>query len=115
MGAATSIHYLGREDLGKHREKVKCAVLDSGFSNLRLVVDSLAGGGKFMGALAGIMFPMIGYSVNRITGLEIDMFKPKDWAEKLTHDVPALFLQAEGDTLIVPQHTYENYDAYSCE
>ena len=112
MGAATVLTYMGQE-IGEHQGKVKCAIYDSGFSDLRLVVDSFTASNPIAGAMAAFLLPVVNMQVKKKTGLDIETYKPKVHAEKIS--IPGLFLQGSEDGLIVPQHTAENYEAYGDE
>ncbi len=92
---------------------MKCAIYDSGFSDLRLVIDSFTASNPLVGAMASFFLPMVNLQVKKKTGLDIEAYKPKLHAEKVA--IPGLFLQGQEDGLIVPQHTEENYEAYGDE
>lgn len=48
MGAATILHYLGRPDIGEHRELVKIVILDSPFADLTLIVKTHVWGSSIL-------------------------------------------------------------------
>ena len=95
MGGATVIHYMGRKDLGKHRDFVKIVVLDSPYAKLKLVVKNKAYNSWFLSKFAKIGLYFINKVTKRRGGLDILKFKPEKFAAQCTHEVSVMFLHGE--------------------
>ena len=110
MGAVTSILY-SEMNLVKHQTHVSCMVLDSPFSKLSTMVDDV--GQAQMGLPSFII--SIGMSVLKSTikgkiNFDITKLDPLSSSKKLL--IPAAFISAREDKLVLPKRMEEYYRSY---
>ena len=105
MGAVASLLYM-KENAGT----VKCAVMDSGFSSLTKVIDSMAGMMGVPPEFVQMLFPMIESAVEEKANFKISELNAEPAAKECV--VPAFFLHASGDDFIIPDHSVKNHAAY---
>ena len=111
MGAVTALLYLAHAET--HQSAVSCAVLDSSFSDLNAVIESVAGQSAALRLLAALFVPQIKQLVFEKTGMQVDEFNVAERAAHITM-VPALFCHGEHDDFVLPRHSEQNYAAYGC-
>jgi pimeloyl-ACP methyl ester carboxylesterase len=105
MGAATSMFYES-ENPGT----VNCMVLDSGFSTLTKVVDSMAGQFGIPPEFVQMLLPQIDAAIHQQAGFhiaELDVTKAAAECE-----VPVFFCHGAQDNFILPEHSQTNHTAY---
>ena len=105
MGAATTMIY-------SHRDKrVKAICLDSPFADFsRLAKELTSKQINLPGFLVSGILSIVGSTILKKNGLDIDKLKPIDSAEKTFQ--PAIFIHAINDELISVQHTLDLFNKY---
>lgn len=111
MGAVTSILY-AEANLYKQQAHISCMVLDSPFSKLSTMVDDV--GQNQMGIPSFII--SIGMSILKSTikskiKFDITKLDPLTSSKKLR--IPAVFLSAKEDKLVLPKRMAEYFHSYS--
>jgi dienelactone hydrolase len=107
MGAVTSILYMSNEEnLGTYN----CAVLDSGFSSLQYLMNSLAGQMGIPPEFVGMLQPMIEMNLQQQVGMAVEDLNTEERAKLC--EAPALFMHAEGDNFVVLENSQKVHAAY---
>ena len=105
MGGVTAIFYMA-----EHPGVVKCAVLDSAFSSLNSVFDSMAGQMGIPPEFAQMIIPMLDQELKTQHGFNIADLEVEPAAKQC--DAPALFIHGGQDDFIVPDHSVTNMTNY---
>jgi len=107
MGAATSILRAAEEPT------LAVCVLDSPFSNLRVVAEELVNRGKWPvpGFLLNMALSMIRNEVQERAGFDLEELLPLNAAQLAV--CPALFATASDDTFVLPHHTEDLHAAWA--
>lgn len=110
LGAITAINRLRRDP------SITVAVIDSPFTNLRIVGDELAMGGvhiKIPRAIWSLVYEHIRKEIQSHVGIDAQTIIPIEHASKIR--CPVMFGAATGDTVVLPYHAQEMHDAWGCE
>ena len=106
MGAATTMIYA-------HKDPRICAiVMDSPFADFSKLAKELVQKqiNKMPGFLISSALSIIGSTIKKKTGMEVNKLKPIECAGKTS--IPALFIHALNDELINIQHTFDLTEKY---
>eukprot|EP00927_Polykrikos_kofoidii_P056734 TRINITY_DN50810_c0_g1_i1.p1 TRINITY_DN50810_c0_g1~~TRINITY_DN50810_c0_g1_i1.p1 ORF type:complete len:703 (-),score=192.23 TRINITY_DN50810_c0_g1_i1:51-2159(-) len=110
MGAITAINRL-RQDM-----KIGAAVIDSPFTNLRIVGEEMAANGTHVTipkALISRVYDRIAEEIQSRAKFDANKIIPINHARFI--NCPALIVAAEADTVVLPYHAQEMHDAWKCQ
>lgn len=106
MGAVAALMYSSETPEG-----IEFQILDSPYSDLEQLVRDMGNSVIAMGEyLSSFIFSFVRGEIEQRLGFEISRLKPIEWCQRCT--VPALFLVAAGDELVIPSRVKEMYDRY---
>lgn len=109
MGAATALLH------GERDPSIACMILDSSFSDLKVLVEDVVSKSRENGLFAPSFIISIGLRFVRSSILSIAKFDISD-ISPISHVnkcyIPALFIAAENDDFITPKHSQELYENY---
>eukprot|EP00397_Hematodinium_sp_SG-2012_P025624 GEMP01026783.1.p1 GENE.GEMP01026783.1~~GEMP01026783.1.p1 ORF type:complete len:436 (+),score=82.31 GEMP01026783.1:116-1423(+) len=112
MGAVTALLHADRDP------SLAGLVLDSPFTNLRLLAKELVESGRYVNAyisswLVDVVLSFMKGTIEEKANFDIDQLVPIDHVGQTF--VPALFAAGDKDTFIYPHHAKELFDAYAGE
>ena len=105
MGATTSLFYES-ENPGT----VNCMVLDSGFSQLTMLIEGMAAQMGIPPEFVQMLSPMIDGAVHQKVGFHLSDLDAEEAAKSC--EVPAYFFHGADDNFVVPLHSEKNYGSY---
>ena len=98
MGAVTSLLHIA-----ENPDAAKCLVLDSGFSSMKMMMDTLGAQFKIPKNVIDTLFPVVEKAVLVKAGFQLNDVQPTEAAKKCK--IPAFFLHGQDDDFIIPTHT----------
>lgn len=108
MGAVTALLHADRDP------SLGAICLDSPFASLRQLAEELARSDRVLfpvpAWLVGAVLSVIRIRVKTLAGFDINDLVPVHHASRSY--IPALFMHAQGDTFVKPQHSQQIYDLY---
>lgn len=110
MGAITAINRL-RRDL-----QIAAAVIDSPFTDLRMVGEELAMGGVHISIprpIWNMLYEHIRSQIKSHVGIDPQLILPIEHAPKIS--CPVIVAAATQDTVVLPHHAEKMHDAWGCE